>query len=887
MLTLIRMRLLIPLIILCCMQHVTAAAAPIPSTDSQVMPSPTVLTTMRLLQTLHGIHFVYDSSLHLGMPYTGPDIRTVPLRQALALLFTANGIEYRLQRHNVILRKADTPVVRADKKAERHDMLTIGGRITDSDGEPMVNATVFDLVSKEGTLSDHHGRYLLHLSEGRHRLRVSSLGCGADTLDIHLRADCTHDFRLSQAAMLAEVVVTENLNSPMLTTQTGKRTFTQEDINNGFAMLSSPDLIKTMQRTSGVSAGVDLISGLYVHGGGSDENLFLLDGTPLYQTNHSLGLFSAFNSDIIKSVDFYKSGFPARYSGRISSITDVYTRDGNMQKVHGTVSLGLLDGRIQVEGPIRKDRTSFNISLRRSWIDLLMKPALAIVNSGNDDKYKLDYMFHDLNMKLTHRHSSRTTLWASLYSGHDSYGVDDKSRYDDNVSDTDNRMSWGNVSLTLGTDMQASRTLSVQAMLTGTYSHSRQKYSEDDYDIIDGNAHRRNFLDLLLNRSQMFDLAARADLNWRPANSHHLHGGLSLTRHQFRPQTIQQSFYYGDKPTGSDTTYVRSHTNTVSYEATAYVEDEMRFGPRLSADFGTSLTITAVNGRTYCMPDPRFAMKWQMSPTASLKLSYTHMSQSIHRIASSFLELPTDFWVPTTDEIKPSQSHQLAVGVYSQPSHSLTLSLEAYYKRSSHILQYRHWMGFQPSATTWTRDVADGRGKAYGIEADATYSRGSTTMSLAYTLSWSQRLFKDIYPTWFDDQFDNRHKLNLSLKHDFTSHASVYAAWTYHSGNRVTMPIGYALQPPLPHATDYTYGYIFDRPNNYRLPSYHRLDVGANFTRTTRRGHERTWNVSIYNAYCHLNTMYVKVWLDDDNHFRAKSRGFIPIIPSVSYTLRF
>ena len=234
------------------MQHVTAAAAPIPSTDSQVMPSPTVLTTMRLLQTLHGIHFVYDSSLHLGMPYTGPDIRTVPLRQALALLFTANGIEYRLQRHNVIFRKADTPVVGVDKKAERHDRFTIGGRITDSDGEPIINATVFDLVSKESTLSDHHGRYLLHLNEGRHRLRVSSLGCGADTLDIHLRADCTHNFILPQTTMLAEVVVTENLNSPMLTTQTGKRTFTQEDINNGFALLSSPDLIKTMQRTSGV-----------------------------------------------------------------------------------------------------------------------------------------------------------------------------------------------------------------------------------------------------------------------------------------------------------------------------------------------------------------------------------------------------------------------------------------------------------------------------------------------------------------------------------------------------------------------------------------------------------------------------------------------------------
>lgn len=847
----------------------------------------TVLTEMQRLQKQHDIHFVYDSALRLDMPYTGTDLSHLPIDKALNALFGHIGIEYKMHNRNVMLRQTTASLQQTTEIKERKTTFTINGRITDTQGEPIVNATVFDLTSKDGTLSDGRGRYIMHLAEGHHVVRVSSIGCDADTIVVNMHSDISHNFRLKQTVELKEVVVTEDMNSPVLTTQTGKRTFTPKDINNGFALLSSPDLVKTIQRTSGVTAGVDLVSGLYVHGGGSDENLYLLDGTPLYQTNHSLGLFSAFNSDIIKNVDFYKSGFPARYSGRVSSITDVRTRDGNMEQVHGTASLGLLDGRIQVEGPISKNRTSFNVSLRRSWIDLLLRPVCAIVNKGEDDKYTLGYMFHDFNAKLTHHINNKATIWTSVYSGYDSYRVDGKSMWGDNVNDTENRMTWGNLSGTIGGDFMLSPTMSMASMLTATYSHSRHKYSEEDYEIVDKGGHLRNYLDTRLNSTQMMDVAAHANFSWQPTDRQHIHFGIAFTRHQFRPQTKRQAFYYGNPQVGCDTTDIRSRLNTVSYEAVVYAEDEMRLNNHLSANIGASLTATIVSGRTYLMLDPRLALKWQLANSTSFKMSYTHMSQSIHRMASSFLELPTDFWVPTTDDIKPTMSHQMAAGVYTQPSPHLTLSLEAYYKLSSHLLQYRHWMGFQPSAATWNRDVADGKGKSYGMEADATYTTGSTTMSMAYTLSWSKKLFKDIHPTWFDDQFDNRHKINISLSHDFSQRISLYAAWTYHTGNRVTMPVGYTIQPNIPGDYGYSYDYIFDHPNNYSLPAYHRLDIGANFRHTTRHGKEGIWNVSLYNAYCHLNTMYVKVRLDDNNNFHLKSYGYIPIIPSVSYTLKF
>lgn len=847
----------------------------------------TLKSEMLRLQEMHHVHFIYDSSLRLCTTYSGPDVTQMPISRALKLLFLPAGIDYSVRHSNIILRQGASIMKPTTHANASLPTFGLSGRITTSDGEPIVNATVFDLDTKYGTTTNAHGHYLLHLHKGAHHVRISSLGCKSDTLLLNIGSNMERDIRLEQSVELHEVVVTEDMNSPLLTTQTGKRTFTQADINNGYALLSSPDLVKTMQRTSGVNAGTDLASGLYVHGGGNDENLFLLDGAPLYQTNHSLGLFSAFNTDVIKNADFYKSGFPARYSGRISSITDVRTRDGNMEHIRGAVSVGLLDGRIQAEGPIVKDRTSFCLSLRRSWLDLLLRPACAIINSRRDDKNTIGYMFHDINAKLTHRLGGGSTLWASLYSGRDSYRIDDKSVWNSNVNDTRNHFAWGNTTFTFGSDLQLSPVLSMQAMLTATHSHSRQEYKEDDYDNVAPQTRRLNYIDSRLNRTQMVDVAVHADFAYAPVRNHRIRFGASAIRHLFRPQTTQLAFYFGDPSTGCDTTDIRSHVNLVSHEATIYAEDEMRLSSRLSANVGTSATFTAVKGRTYAMFDPRLAVKWQVDRHLSAKLSYTHMSQSIHRMASSFLELPTDFWVPTTDEIQPTRSHQFAAGIYAQPASHLSFSLEAYYKRTFHLLQYRNWMGLQPSATTWNHDVADGSGKAYGIEADAAYSRGGTTVRAAYTLSWSRRLFRDIYPGWFDDQFDNRHKIDLSVCHDFSRRISVYAAWTFHSGNHVTMPVGYAIMPTLPGSSNYESDYIFDRPNNFRLPAYHRLDIGANFRHVTRHGREAVWNVSIYNAYCHLNTMYVDVKLNENSQFRSKCKGLIPTIPSVSYTLKF
>ena len=292
------------------------------------------------------------------------------------------------------------------------------------------------------------------------------------------------------------------------------------------------------------------------------------------------------------------------------------------------------------------------------------------------------------------------------------------------------------------------------------------------------------------------------------------------------------------------------------------------------------------SGKTFLNADPRVAMKYQITPYLSAKASYTMMTQYVHKITNSFLEMPTDYWVPTTAKLQPMRSHQLAVGLYAQMGKKWTASIEGYYKTTNHLLQYASWTGLQPPAVSWETEVIDGKGKFYGIETDVNYHTQKIQLSAAYTLSWNKRKFEDFYQDWYYDKFDNRHKLNLTGRFKFNKKTEMYAAWTLHSGNKMTVPTQY-VELALPDDDNRQREFIYERPNNATLPLYHRLDVGFNFYHTTKHGHQRIWNLSLYNAYCHINTMWTEAQVKDDGTIRIKSRGYIPIVPSFSYTIKF
>ena len=871
----------------------------------------TLRQQMEWLREVKKVNFVYDSSLNVDVPYEGPSIKKLSVKKALKVLFQNSDIEYHVNANYVILKRkqkqqiSTTYTNNSHKVQQNQRRHTLSGYVRDESGESLINATVYDLTSSIGTTTNEYGFFSITLPEGNHQFRFSYVGYADKVEKMKLEKDSHCDVALHADGKLPEVVVNGDLNSALLTTQTGKRSFSQNDIKTEFSLLSSPDVVKTLQRVSGVAEGHELASGLYVHGGNGDENLFLIDGTPLYQINHAIGLFSSFNADVVKNIDFYKSGFPARYGGRLSSVVDVRTADGDMNHFHGSYRIGLLDASMQFEGPIAKGKTSYNIGLRRSWADLLTRP-LTNWLSDKDDKLSLGYYFMDLNAKVTHRFSDRSKIYLSLYHGNDSWDV--KNVMDDSKNErfqegkgyyydkTQSKLAWGNFNVALNWNYLFSPKLF--ANFTAVYTHNRSKlYSLEDERYINPSTHNDSQIYHLEHRyhSTIDDWGYRTEFDYRPNAFHHVRFGHDFTMHQFRPQTFMQLNYVGQTADKVDTASVNGRNQHQSYELSAYAEDEMSLNSHWNMNVGVNMGVFHVGSKSFFNIDPRFGLKYQLSQEVSLKASFTQMSQYVHKISNSYLDLPTDYWVPTTERLKPMRSYQLAAGVYAQPSRHWTLSLEGYYKLSRHLMQYTSWVGVEPPADKWEELVMDGKGLFYGLEADATYRTDHLTLSGSYTLSWNKRKYENFYPDWYYDKFDNRHKLNLSLRYVFNKKVSCFAVWYYHTGNHATVPTQIASLPNLPDAEGHYpmgwnngYDYVYAVPNNLTLPAYHRLDLGFDFRHITKHGHERIWNLSIYNAYCHLNSMYVKINYDEEKQqFKAKNKAFIPVLPSFSYTIKF
>ena len=886
----------------------------------------TIRMEMDWLHAVRGINFIYDATLNTDKSYHGPALKGLDTDRALSTLFAGSGIDYKRKGNYVTLRPAKktsspAPSVRRPAQvkapAQSRQRHTISGYVRGADGETLINATVYDLTTHQGTTTNAYGFFSLTLGGGQHKLRFGYIGYDDYIFNVHLDADRSLDIQLQQNASLAEVVVTGDLNSPLLTTQTGKRSLSPSDIKTEYSLLSSPDVVKTLQMTSGVTTGVELASGLYVHGGDNDENLYLLDGSPLYSINHTLGLFSSFNVDVVKNVDFYKSGFPARYGGRLSSVVDVRTADGDFKTIHGSYRIGLIDGSFQIEGPLRKDKTSFNFGLRRSWLDLITRPVFYIRNKSNDpsaEDVTINYFFHDLNAKVTNVFSPRSRVSLSVYSGEDKLHTSDK--YNDiygattNKDYTDERFSWGNLNAALDWQYRLSPKLFANFTAFYTYNRSRVRDASDEGCLEDGvetnvELHTHTY------HSTIHDLGYRAAFDYRPSPHHHIRFGTDYTWHSFRPQSRHDESFSSDDAR-VDTTSLASRNSHYANEWNVYAEDEMRFNDHWSVNTGLNASLFHINGRTFASADPRFAVKYQVCRQLSLKASATIMSQYVHKIANTFLELPTDYWVPTTERLHPMKSTQFAGGVYFQPDSHWLLSLEGYVKNTKHILQYASWSGLEPPAENWDRMVMDGRGRFYGIEVDATYKLRRLQVQGSYTLSWNKRRYDEFYPGWYFDKFDNRHKGNISGRWNISQNVSAQAAWTFHSGNHVTVPTQYVHMPNVPDGRPITvvngrpvpsdgtanwwisenYGenldnFVYEKPNNITLPAYHRLDIGFDFRHKTRHGHEIVWNLSLYNVYCHLNSMWADIKFDSNERLVIRNHGGIPTIPSFSYTYKF
>lgn len=841
------------------------------------------------IERQYNVHFVYNAALLVEDRIIVQMPDSWSLKKKLDFMFAGTGIVWQSEQEYIMLIKTETVA-----------KYVLSGYVYTPEGETLMNVTVHDLSGDAVTVTNAQGFYSLSLTHSPVRVQFSFVGFQPQTVSLDLNSDRRMDIVLQDGKILDEVTVLEDRNAQINTTQTGKISLNQDDLSNGAILLSSPDLVKTLQRFSGVHPGVELSSGFYVHGGNGDENLFLLDGTPVYQGGHLGGLFSAFNTDVIKQADFYKSGFPARYGGRLSSVTDLRTKDGDMQHYRGTFSIGLLEGRFVLGGPLIKGRTSFNFGMRRSWADVFTAPFFGLYNLAHrDEPLNGRYAFEDVHAKVTHRFTERSKADVSFYMGHDLLKYNDRICIQDpygtghlnhfEVNERNFKMRWGNINTAINWDYIFSPEL--YGRFTLFYARNKSMYhfrSEEnetrEYKQIDYQYIQE------LNDSYIDETGYRMEFDYRPNNVHHVRFGSNYSYHCFRPQnTSDYSVRLGEGEL-LDTLAAQGKYQDQVHDFSLYAEDEIDLLRNFRMNVGLHYTVFGKETHFRQALEPRLAFLYRVHDKHSFKVSYTHMSQFVHQLSNSYLNLPLDFWIPATERIKPMVSRQIAVGFYGIWGRNVNYSCEGYYKTMAHLLDYRGGIGIVPSVSKWDERVSEGNGRAYGLDFSLNYHKKDFSVDGQYTLSWSKRQFDDYGPVWFYDRFDHRHLLQLHGLYRFKN-MELYVAWIYRSGDRMTLPTQRVNCPWLPDVDLPQLGpeeiQVAEYPNNIKLPDYHRMDIGLNFNHTTKRGFQRIWNVSFYNVYCRLNPLFTEIVQQKDGSYKGHSKGYIPIIPSFSYTLKF
>lgn len=686
--------------------------------------------------------------------------------------------------------------------------------------------------------------------------------------------------------------------------QMGMTVMDDNAIRNVPTLLGEPDVIKALQLQPGVSAGTEGFAGMFVRGGENDENLFLIDGCSIYHTNHLGGLFSPFNANAVSHLTFYKSAFPARYGGRLSSVTDLSMKSGDYESWHGNFTMGLTSANVSFSGPLVKDQTSLFVALRRSWLELVSVPALAIINASkkkSGEKVIAGYNFTDFNLKLSHRLRRFGTLSLLGYYGHDRLKMGEH-RFSNDGEDTDpyfhkneNRLGWGNMLTSLRWHLPINTLFAYNMKASYTRYQSDFRKTVETVSGREGKNGYENNGSRTESRNAIHDLSVDASLAFIPSDQTIIRLGTQYTHHRYTPEEeIQEST---SLPSGNG----NNESRVIANEWNAYLEGDLEVFHWLRFNAGMHGSFFRVEGKQYQVFEPRVSADFRLSPVVSLKAGYARMSQFVQQVSDNYISLPTDYWLPITRNFSPLTSDQFSAGIYVSPDKKYTFSVEGYYKKMDHLLEYRDdYKDLQ--VTSWEDRLTSGSGRAYGADFQAEADFGKLHGFIGYGLMWSDRLFADQNGgKRFPSKYDNRHKVTLSATWKGSERVELNAGWVFMTGNRVTLslenysyPDGYPtnIVPSYPHKDEEMLDYYAGK-NNVRLPAYHRLDVGINIYRSLRRGRTGIWNVSLYNAYSRMNPIMIEKNNQkqsmDGTPLAPRFRQFalFPIIPSVSYTYKF
>lgn len=774
---------------------------------------------------------------------------------------------------------------------------TVSGYVSDSSSkENLIGATIYATEAQVGTATNNYGFFSITLPAAEKiSLSISYIGYQTKNISLKLDKDFSMTIPLLSSITLGAVTVSADAGNKIQDkTQMSQITIPIDKIKSIPALLGEVDVLKALQLLPGVQSGGEGSDGLYVRGGGPDQNLILLDGTPVYNVSHLFGFFSVFNADAIKNVTLTTGGFPARYGGRLSSVIDIAMKEGDMKKFHGEGTIGLIASKLTLEGPIKKDKLSFIVSARRTYVDVLAQPIIATANSNSGAKGTGGYYFYDLNGKLNWKISDKDHLYLSYYSGDDKFYARSEDAYTNggfHTTISDNyKLGWGNVTGAF----RWNHVLGKKFFCNTSVTYTRFKFIITAKESVTDLNQATNQTTVQSNFIQFFsgiqDWAAKVDFDYIPSPKHYIKFGVSHIYHTFNTGATQFQFEYtGSTPI--DTIIGTPKIN--AQESSAYIEDDWMISKKLKINYGVHISNFYVNKTDYPSVQPRISARFLLNENKSLKASFATMQQNIHLLTNSGIGLPTDLWVPATEKIKPQTSWIAAIG-YAQSfkvkKDFCELSIEGYYKDMNHIIDYLGGASFLGSNTDWENKVEAGRGWSYGAEVMLQKKTGRFSGWIGYTLSWTNRKFPTINNgNVFPYKYDRRHDGEIVVSYLINEHTDIAATWVYGTGNAITMAI--ATYPAVGSSFGGsgfgggTIEYYGDK-NSIRMKSYQRADIGINFHKKTKWG-ERTWNIGAYNVYSRKNPYFYYIGYDLQGNKHVKMISLFPIIPSVAFSFKF
>jgi hypothetical protein len=744
---------------------------------------------------------------------------------------------------------------------------TLSGTIKEKEtGETMIGVSIYVQELKGiGATCNAYGFYSITLPEGKYHIICSFIGYKPDTAFVNLNANIISNRILSEnSSELTEVVITaEKKDDNIKKTGIGVEKLDIKEIEKIPVIFGEKDILKTIQLLPGVKSAGEGNSGFFVRGGSADQNLILLDEAPVYNASHLLGFFSTFNSDALKDVSIIKGNSPAQYGGRLSSVLDVKMKEGNNQKFNVAGGIGLISSRLSVEGPFQKDKSSFIVSGRRTYADLFLKAS---------NKFKDNTLyFYDLNAKANIWINNKNRVFASGYFGRDILGFGDSFG-----------INWGNTTTTLRWNSIINpKIFSNTSLIYSNYNYSIKLNSGDSDFHID---------------SEIQDWNLKQEFQFFPNSKNSIRFGFNSIHHAIAPSRFEGETLPAQK------------TNTRnSLENSIFLNNTMQVTPLLNLDYGLRFAFYSIlGGSTYNIYnkgvlsdsvvlaagdfgktnynlEPRFQFNYLLNEKNSIKGGYARNTQHLHLLSNSTSSSPTDQWIGNSYNINPEISDQFSIGYFRNfKENKFQFSFETYYKNLQNQVDYKNGADIN-SALDVESELLFGIGRAYGIEVLIKKTKGKFTGWIGYTLSKSERKIEGINNNnWYVAKQDRTHDLSLVAMYELTKRWSLSALFVYNTGNAVTFPSGkYSIEGN-------TIFYYTER-NGYRMPAYHRMDLGATYTKPHKKKYESSWNFSLYNTYGRENAYSITFEdnPDDPSRTRAIQTALFRWIPSVTYNFKF